>query len=211
VTLAAAMCGAAPACAGSLTAYSNTTTESGIQAWNGNLGLDFTVNAAVDVTAIGVFDDGSLSNLAGTQGNGVEVAIYNLATSQIVAGTEFLFTTQTQVNQVLGDAFVSISPVLLAAGNYTVVTLDDVNYNTNGGSNPTSTTNNGGGLLTFTGGGRFDANGSFDLPTIIDGGPVNRYDAGTFQYSAVPEPASAAVLIGGLAGMIVTRRRRRAA
>ena len=35
----------------------------GIQDWHGNLGLDFTVNQAVTVTALGAFDNGIPANL----------------------------------------------------------------------------------------------------------------------------------------------------
>src|SRR5207302_1901273 len=53
----------------------------------------------------------------------------------------------------------------------------------------TWTTDDGGGLLQFGGGGRYGFTpGAF--PTNVDGGPVNRYAAGTFQFSALGPVAS---------------------
>jgi hypothetical protein len=49
------------------------------------------------------------------------------------------------------------------------------------------TTDDGGGLISFVGGGRFgDANRPNDYPNNVDGGPVNRYAAGTFVFHAAP-------------------------
>jgi hypothetical protein len=49
---------------------------------------------------------------------------------------------------------------------------------------PLSTMNNGGGLLRMMGSGRFIVGASGLYPNTVDGGPANRYQAGTFQFQA---------------------------
>ncbi len=66
-------------------AYDNNASvpAGGIQDWHGNLGLDFTVNTAITVVALGAFDNGIPANLLGSNRTigGVTVGIFNLNTS----------------------------------------------------------------------------------------------------------------------------------
>ncbi len=76
---------------------------------------------------------------------------------------------------------------MLAPGHYSIVaqgfSLDDLNGN-DGFFGPAPTIDTGGGLISFVGGARYSQVASFDYPSIIDDGPSNRYDAGTFTFAA---------------------------
>jgi VCBS repeat-containing protein len=80
---------------------------------------------------------------------------------------------------------------VLGAGNYSIVARGFSNSNPNGNAGPAGggapAINTGGGLIQFVGGGRSFAPNGFALPVNLDSGPANRYDAGTFTYSAVTE------------------------
>ena len=173
-------------------AYDNSTGLP-LQNWPDSLGLDFNVNAPTDVTALGDFDNGSIANLIGVDGSsGVTVQIYNRDTASPV-GPSVTFTPTLFGTQINGDAFMTISTLVLPAGDYSIVAFNDENYNQGfyGGANGTSVMNSGGGLISFVGSGRYNYTGSgIAFPTVVDGGPVNRYDAGTFEFSAVPEPTT---------------------
>jgi hypothetical protein len=88
----------------------------------------------------------------------------------------------------------------LTPGEYSIVTVGDVNANTGGAPNTSQVLNNLGGAITFNGGSRFDDSSAFALPQLIDGGPANRYQAGTF-IASVPEPSTWAMMIVGFLGL----------
>jgi hypothetical protein len=81
------------------------------------------------------------------------------------------------------------TPVMLPAGfTGTIVASGyggiEPNGNTNGG-NPIWYTDDGGGLISFVGGGRFgNPADPSAFPKTVDGGPPNRYAAGTFIFKA---------------------------
>jgi hypothetical protein len=170
-----------------------------LQNWQGGLGLDFTVNQSIHVTALGAFDNGINANLAGSDGSsGVTVAIFTQAGVQV--GPSVFFQAGGSYTQILGDAFKSVN-ITLGPGLYTVVSLNDGNYNqgNNGGGlvNNYQKLNDLNGDITFTGS-RYSFSNTF--PTISDGPPLDRYDAGTFT-AAVPEPSTWAMMILGFAGL----------
>ena len=180
--LAAALSSEAKSAA--IVAYDNAVVPtSTLQYFGQSLGLDFTVVSAVDVVALGAFDDGIVADLRGADlASGVTVAIYAIATG-VRQTPSVTFTPTNAGTQIGGDAFLPIAPTLLSPGSYTVVAYNDDNTNSLGAFNPSSTFN-GGGLITATGAGRYG--GGFTFPTRIDGGPSNRYDAGTFEFVAAP-------------------------
>jgi hypothetical protein len=176
-------------------AYDNTfTAGQPNQDFGNSLGLDFNVNQTIQITALGAYDSGLTSQLSGVNGSGVTVGIYDRTTDSLVAGsTTVTFTPSNAGTQINADAFLPVS-FTLSPGSYSVVAFNDNNYNSFNAthqttSNPTSTENSGGGLISFVGDGRYSF--GFVYPTMVDGGPSNRYDAGTFQFSAVtPEPST---------------------
>jgi hypothetical protein len=195
-------------------AYDNhaSVPAGGIQDWHGNLGLDFTVNQAITVTALGAFDNGIPANLLGSNPTigGVTVGIFNLNTSTLVAPSAVI-TPANFGSQINGDAFVAVAPFSLAPGNYSVVSFNDANYNSGLTGVTAATLNTGGGSINFnvpTALSRYDSGATFDLPPTGGGnsgvgnfGPVPRFDAGTFEFNATPEPASMALVVSGFFAM----------
>ena len=210
-TLALFVCATARTSLGAI-AYDNDTTAPN-QFYGNSLGLDFNVNKDIYVGALGAYFGNTISNLAGVSPNelGVDVGIYqfdsNASTWSLVSPLVH-FTPSVYDSTVKGDAFINIPTLHLSVGNYSVVAFNDTNYNSNGSPNGTSTTNDDGGAITFVGGGRYGVD-TVNFPTIPDGGPTNRYDAGTFQYSTTPEPATLAIWGCGAFGFAVAAYRRR--
>ncbi len=183
-----------------VTVYDTAAGLGGNQSWAGTLGMDFRVNTAIKVTALGAFD--SASN--GISSN-IFVAIFD-ATGTIVSPVlNFNGTTAAP-----GSSYASlaVTPFILAAGTYQVGSWGynnaDQNYNNSGPGGPI-TFNSFGGKLTALGT-RY-ANGAGSLATIPDVG-LTRYGAGTFAAANVPEPATWAMLLSGF-GMIGFAMRRR--
>lgn len=174
----------------------------GLQDWNGRLGMDFTVVNPVLVTSLGAFDNGDITRLNGVTGAGVDVAIFNLITG-LQVGTSVHFSATDAGSQMAGDvadAFKSVSGFVLTPGRYTIVAVNDRNYNEGYFDSPTNIyqqTNDVNGSIVFSGPSTFDSTQSLGIPGSTDGPPVNRYDAGTFMASAIPEPATWLMMIVG--------------
>jgi hypothetical protein len=188
-------------------AYDVPAGTVGNQDFGGSLGMDFNVGStAILVTSLGVFDSGS-NGLSAP----LSVAIFDRTTQTIVPGTLVNFPTGTPGTLIGGSRFIDVPDVVLAAGFQGSVVAwgyngAEPNGNTHGGPAPWTT--NGGGLISFVGSSRFGFTpGAF--PNIPDGGPVNRYAAGTFQFEAVPEPTTLAVFgLMAVGGLGYVRRRK---
>ena len=180
-----------------------------LQNWAGRLGMDFQINSSISVSALGAFDNGSLANLSGVGGNGVDVGIFTLGGALV--GTSVHFDGTTAYTQIGGDAFQTVPSFILGPGQYSIVAVNDRNYNQGfdgGNTNTLQTLNNLGGIITF-GPSRYDSITTLGLPGNIDGPPVDRYDAGTFMASAVPEPSTWAMMILGFFGVGLMAYRRK--
>jgi hypothetical protein len=186
-----------------------------LQTWTGNLGLDFNVINPITVTALGVFNQSGTGFVGGT--GSIEVAIFSLTSDLAVTPTEtFVGGTKYSLTPGKFDIYQTLpTPVTLGPGDYSVVAVGFSQYNPNGNGGflspnaPVSTENTLGGNISFAGSARYDYSSTLDLPGIIDGGPTNRYAAGTF---ATPEPGFYGELaVLGISGLLLVFRRRRQA
>ncbi len=145
-----------------------------------SLGMDFNVDESIEIRRLGVFDDKSdglflpIKAQVFDRTNGAELAVLD-------------FTPEDPGELVGGSRFKDLDPPLglpkgfqgtMSASGYGNAEL---NGNTHGGLNPVWSTDDGGCLISFVGGSRFGG-GPNIFPGTVDGGPVNRYAAGTFQF-----------------------------
>ncbi|MCI0635402.1 MAG: hypothetical protein L0206_16025, partial [Actinobacteria bacterium] len=152
----------------------------GNQDYGGSLGLDFDVNAHGRVTRLGVFDSGS-AGLART----ITARLFNRDTQEELAMLEF--TAAAPGDLVGGSRFKALDePVFLTSGFHGTISAEGYGageLNGNQGVGPVAGLSTHPGPeneISFVGGGRFGDAGAF--PANPDGGPVNRYAAGTFEF-----------------------------
>ncbi|MDA7888261.1 lamin tail domain-containing protein [Akkermansiaceae bacterium] len=171
------------------TAYQVPEGTLGNQTYSGSLGLDFIVMEPILVTELGIFDSGSdgLTNTLttqlwsrddrGTPGNyDDDIGIQALASIH--------FTPASPGTLEGGSRFKALAePLTLAPGNYTITgsgfSLAEPNGNLGTPAAGDWESDDAEGALQFIGRGRYGATGSF--PANLDGGPSNRYAAGTFK------------------------------
>jgi hypothetical protein len=170
-------------------------TTTGLELGNGpfTLGFEFQVNAPINVTQLGAFDDSQ----DGLNENH-DVGIWNSVGVLQVSATVAAGTVDPLTNQF---RYVSVAPVTLGAGTYYIGALwvDGADYNTfpDGANSGFATAPQ----ITFVSD-SYVAGGALADPTnLLAGGPA--YFGPNFQFvasSAVPLPASVSVGLSMLAG-----------
>jgi hypothetical protein len=177
-------------------------TGIGNQAYGGALGMDFDVNAPIQITALGAFDSGNNGFL-----NNIDVILYNRDTQASVAAVQF---SPSMWGYGLGaSCFQNLAAAItLQAGFHGTIVAQgygilEQNGNSNSSGSYATSLNTGNGAISFVGTSRYGAFGAF--PTNPDGS-VARYGAGNFRYTAVPEPASLGVILVGLLGILRRNR-----
>ena len=167
-------------------AYDNATLRASNQSYGSGFGMDFVVSAPITVSSLGAYDANAG---AGQPGLGLPVAVWVTiwnTTSATEAAQVQIPTGVAGTTLMGGQRFVSIAPVVLPAGNYSVVTFGNTGggyhlWNSSGAGGGGGTTS-GGGKMTFVGSGRNGGGTKDTLPTNMDSGPANRYSAGTFIF-----------------------------
>lgn len=195
-------------------AYVVPTDTVGSQAYTGVLGMDFVVNSAIDVISLGAFDDYN-SGRYGIRGTTLVTELWSRNGNS--SGTKLATQTFSQGSEgaLIGSSrFKDLSDILkLAVGEYSIVSYGYDGNNKNGNIPISWSTNDGGGVLSFIGGGRYGGPLGSTIGNTLDGGPENRYAAGTFAYnvSVVPLPAALPLYGAGLAvmGFVGWRRKQK--
>ncbi|TDH18484.1 hypothetical protein EXU57_23075 [Segetibacter sp. 3557_3] len=128
-------------------------TNSGNQDFYGELGLEFTVNAAdgIIINQLGAFDDQG-NGISGTQNGGIRVAVFNKSTHLPVPGLDVIVSGNADSYR-LNYRFKNITPVSLPQGTYVIVAkgynLYEKNGNADYGGGPYPTGDLGTGAIHF--------------------------------------------------------------
>jgi len=151
------------------------------------IGMDFNVLSPVIITHMGCFDSGSDGINASST---LTTQIFNRNGAAPVVAVSTNFSSADPGTLVGGSRFKPLAvPVVLTNGSYSVVGYGYDGNNRNGnigtGNAKSWTTDDGGGRLAFVGGGRYGAVSPGGFPATTDGGPADRYAAGTFQFRRV--------------------------
>ena len=171
----------------------------GNQNFGGALGMDFVVNKAISVSELGAFDSESDELLLPIT---VELWSRNDGGTPDVfdddSGGEILASIQLEDDEGTldgGTRFLALEEAVdLLPGAYTIVGWgygdDEMNYNLEGrDAAPEGLTITENDAITFVGQSRFgDPGNNGQWPTELDGGPVNRYGAGSFKFTAAGGP-----------------------
>jgi len=151
------------------------------------IGMDFDVLAPVVITRLGCFDSGS-DGLNASSTLTTQIYNRNGPTPVVVATTNFASAAPGEL--IGGSRFKTLAtPVLLTNGTYSCVGYgyDANNRNGNiGTGNAKVWTTDDGGALAFVGGGRYGPVAPGGFPPTLDGGPADRYAAGTFVFITLP-------------------------
>jgi hypothetical protein len=159
--------------------------------FSGSLGMDFEVRSNIVVTRLGVFDSGA-DGLALT----LTAALWARNGNTGTVLTSLTFTTADPGELIGGSRFKTLpAPCHLAPGSYTISASGYGAGEPNGNASATPVwTNDLAPHVAYLGSGRFANGGHTGFPETPDGGPANRYAAGTFVFSEYA--AQAAYVIG---------------
>ncbi|MFN0128233.1 MAG: hypothetical protein ACKV19_16280 [Verrucomicrobiales bacterium] len=178
-------------------AYLVPASTVGNQPFGGALGMHFEVDRPVFITRLGVFDSGSDGLFLP-----ISARLYNRDTLQVVASLAFEPGDEGEL--IDGSRFKDLAtPLALPAGfRGTIVAggygAEEQNGNT--GSVDLGLTTFDGGCLRFVGPANYGLDGA-GYSDIVDGGPANRYAAGTFAF--VPDLPPGGLTIAPSAGGVV--------
>jgi len=167
-------------------AYVNSSGLQGNQMFGGAIGNDFDAVRPLRITKLGAFDPGA-DGLTRT----ITVRVYDRATEVELVKLEF--TPEQPGNLMESSRFKDLpAPLVLPAGFQGAIIASgygegepDGNYS-DAASTPLKTFT--GGCLEFVGLSRWGEDPEA-FPAIIDGGPANRYAAGTFYFEPYSPPA----------------------
>jgi hypothetical protein len=169
---------------GRVIAYGNLSGAGGTQDYGGSLGHDFVVHSPIVVTRLGVFDSGA---------DGLALPLVSQIWSRNVSPpvklAELSFHSASPGALVGSNRMKDLAtPLTLMPGNYTSVGYGygaaerNGNEGTGGPFASHKSLGTGGGAISFVGAARYGTAGQF--PATVDGGPANRYSAGTFEFAA---------------------------
>ena len=163
------------------TSYIVPAGQVGNQAYTGSLGMDFDLIYPLVLTSLGIFDSGSDGLSAA-----LSVRLYD-RTNTATPVTTLTFTPGDPGTLVGGSRFKDLAtPLMLPAGFRGSIVASGFNatdLNGNAISPLPWTTWGANGAISFVGGGRYGTDPN-TFPATGDGGPANRYAAGTFNYIA---------------------------
>jgi len=203
--------------AGAIVAY-NFGSATGNQIWNDTLGETFTVNSQITVTSLGAFDPSGFGAFT------PEVAIYSVP---VVAGVlDMGAASLVSPVAIFSDgsytvsgntASIGISPVTLGAGVYMIAAAGLPSIYNSYGAPTVVGLNTAGGAITY--GSLGQPGDYYGANTTLTGGfgsliadpygvgPVGRYGAGTFEFTAVPEAQTCAVAGVAMLGLVFIGRK----
>lgn len=219
LAVAAVMFAVAGSASADFIAFNSPSPQStGNTDWTGTVGLSFTVSSpGIIITKLGTYDSGQ-DGIANA--SGILVQIWNETGPAVVTGLSASLTTGNST-LASGSAFRflnTFTPVLLPAGNYRIAASGYGAGDSHGNTNPTSLPNTVSPAATFDSGGGLISHLVPPFVSSYYAGPAaypsspetpgDFYLAGSFEFTAVPEPTTLAACGLGILGLATFRGRR---